>query len=183
MTHEKERSAFSRSINDLGLLLDESLLTDTVLRVSGREIPVHRAILAARWPRFYENFLAGSNEPSCTSWRSWTRSLRETFEMRLFESNSSFASSRRSLYRFGTNVGTNLVFGKHSNEQPSRKFHRIINKHFGGWSGWAACFQPKPDPPNRSCRSTVYSISFFCVHHCNIENWIRAIPFFTERNI
>ena len=45
---------------DLSLLLDESLLADSVLRVSGREIAVHRAILAARWPRFYERFLDGS---------------------------------------------------------------------------------------------------------------------------
>ena len=57
---ETERASFSRPMNDLGLLLDESLLTDTVLRVHGREIPVHRAILAARWPRFYEKFLVGS---------------------------------------------------------------------------------------------------------------------------
>ena len=57
---ERETSDFIRSTNDLSLLLDESLLADSVLRVCGREIMVHRVILAARWPRFYERFLAGS---------------------------------------------------------------------------------------------------------------------------
>ena len=59
---ERQTSDFNRSTNDLSLLLDESLLTDSVLRVSGREIPIHHAILAARWPRFYDNFLAGSKD-------------------------------------------------------------------------------------------------------------------------
>ena len=59
---ERQTSDFNRSTNDLSLLLDEPLLTDTVLRVSGREIPVHRAILAARAPGFYDNFLAGSKD-------------------------------------------------------------------------------------------------------------------------
>ena len=59
---ERQTSDFNRSTNDLSLLLDESLLTDTVLRVRGREIAVHRAILAARTPRFYDNFLAGSKD-------------------------------------------------------------------------------------------------------------------------
>ena len=57
---EKHMTGLNRSTNDLSLLLDESLLTDSVLRVSGREISVHRVILAARWPRFYERFLDGS---------------------------------------------------------------------------------------------------------------------------
>ena len=60
---ENETSYLNRRTNDLGLLLDESLLTDSVLRVNGRDIPVHRAILAARWPRFYEKFLTRSNDP------------------------------------------------------------------------------------------------------------------------
>ena len=59
---ERETSDFNRSTNDLSLLLDESLLTDSVLLVNGREISIHRAILAARWPRFYERFLAESKE-------------------------------------------------------------------------------------------------------------------------
>ena len=59
---ERETTEFIRSTNDLSLLLDESLLTDSVLRVSGREISVHRAVLAARWPRFYGKFLAGSKD-------------------------------------------------------------------------------------------------------------------------
>ena len=59
---EKHMTGLNRSTNDLSLLLDESLLTDSVLRVSGQEIMVHRAILAARWPRFYDNFLAGSKD-------------------------------------------------------------------------------------------------------------------------
>ena len=60
---EIENSDFDRQKNDLSILLDESLLTDSVLRVSGKEIPVHRAILAARWPSFYEKFLAESKDP------------------------------------------------------------------------------------------------------------------------
>ena len=59
---EKHMADLDRSTNDLSLLLDESLLTDSVLRVSGREIPVHRVILSARWPRFYERYLAGSTD-------------------------------------------------------------------------------------------------------------------------
>ena len=56
-----EKETFDhRFSNDLCHLFDESLLTDSVLRVSGREFSVHRAILAARWPRFYENFSMGS---------------------------------------------------------------------------------------------------------------------------
>ena len=57
---ERGTPDFIRPTNDLSLLLDESLLADSVLRVSGREISVHRAVLAARWPRFYERVLAGS---------------------------------------------------------------------------------------------------------------------------
>ena len=60
---EAENSDFDRQKNDLGILLDESLLTDSVLRVNGKEIPVHRAILAAMWPSFYEKFLAESKDP------------------------------------------------------------------------------------------------------------------------
>ena len=59
---EIHKSYLNRSTNDLSLLLDESLLTDSVLRVSGREIMVHCVILAARWPRFYEKFLDGSKD-------------------------------------------------------------------------------------------------------------------------
>ena len=59
---EKETPDFNLPANDLSLLLEEPLLTDTVIRVHGREIPVHRALLAARWPRFYGRFLAGSND-------------------------------------------------------------------------------------------------------------------------
>ena len=53
---EKEALGNQRFTNDLCILFDESLLTDSVLRVSGREFSVHRAVLAARWPRFYEKF-------------------------------------------------------------------------------------------------------------------------------
>ena len=57
---EKKAVEYRRFSNDLCLLFDESLLTDTVIRVNGREFSVHRAILAARWPRFYEQFLMES---------------------------------------------------------------------------------------------------------------------------
>ena len=59
---ERETWAFNRSTNNWSFLLEESLLADSILRVSGLEIPVHRAILAARWPRFFEKFLAGSKD-------------------------------------------------------------------------------------------------------------------------
>ena len=59
---EKKHFEYQRFTKDLCLLFDESLLTDSVLRVSGREFSVHRAVLAARWPKFYEQFLIESNE-------------------------------------------------------------------------------------------------------------------------
>ena len=59
---EKEALEYQRFTNDLSLLFEESLLTDSVLRVSGREFSVHRAVLAARWPKFYEQFFIESKE-------------------------------------------------------------------------------------------------------------------------
>ena len=57
---ETEALEYRRFTNDLCVLFDESLLTDSVLRVSGREFSVHRAVLAARWPRFYVKYLIES---------------------------------------------------------------------------------------------------------------------------
>ena len=60
---ERQTSGINTAMNDdLCLLFNKSLLADAVLCVSGREISVHRIILAARWPRFYDTFLANSKE-------------------------------------------------------------------------------------------------------------------------
>ena len=39
-------------------LFEDGILTDVNIRIGGRHIPAHRAILAARWHRFYARFLA-----------------------------------------------------------------------------------------------------------------------------
>ena len=59
---EKKAVEYQRFPNDLCLLFDESLLTDSVIRVNGRELSVHHAIFAARWPRFYEQSFRASND-------------------------------------------------------------------------------------------------------------------------